>query len=55
MKNEYIINEWALVRKSEKVYIPDKLDIHLNFLKGLDRDEFKTAFKYIFIRVHLFL
>ncbi len=45
--SDYIINEWALIRRNEMVDIPDNLDIHPDFLKELGKDEFEAAFRYI--------
>lgn len=36
MPDDCIISEWARVRRNEMVDIPDKLDIHPDFLKEAD-------------------
>lgn len=45
--SDYIIHEWALIRRNEMVDIPDKIHIHPDFLKLIERDEFESAFRQI--------
>lgn len=44
---EYLISEWAIVRRNEINEIPDNLNIHKNFLEQLSYDEFESAFRQI--------
>lgn len=40
----YIINEWALVRRNELADIPDKPQIHGDFMQSLSKERFYSAF-----------
>jgi len=43
----YYINEWAIVRRNEMVPLPDKIEIHPDFLKELSHIEFEKTFREI--------
>lgn len=45
--NEYIINDWAIVRRNEMVMIPQAFKIHSDFLQELSETEFDSAFRLI--------
>lgn len=47
MRENYLVSEWALIRRNELVDIPDKLDIHHDFLRTLSHEEFESTFKEI--------
>lgn len=47
MKDIYIISKWALIRRNELVDVPDKLEIHSDFLRKLSREEVESAFRYV--------
>lgn len=47
MKDTYLISKWALIRRNELVDLPDKLEIHSDFLRNLSPDEFESAFRQI--------
>lgn len=47
MKEKYLVSEWALIRRNELVDIPDKLEIHPDFLREISHEEFESAFKEI--------
>ena len=41
------MNEWALIRRNELVDIPNRFEIHPDFLHNLSQDEFESAFRQI--------
>jgi hypothetical protein len=45
--SEYIIKEWALIRRNEMVDIPDKFEIHPDFLGTVTKGDFEAAFRQI--------
>lgn len=45
--NDYLITEWALIRRNELVDIPKTFSIHSDFLHNLSSDEFEGAFREI--------
>lgn len=47
MKNDYLVSEWALIRRNELVDIPNQLEIHPDFLQTLSHEEFESAFKEV--------
>lgn len=47
MRNELLISKWALIRRNELVDIPDKLEIHPDFLQTVSYEEFENAFRKI--------
>ena len=47
MKDDYLVSKWALIRRNELVDIPDKLEIHPDFLKRLSHEEFESAFREV--------
>lgn len=47
MSSEYIISKWAIIRRNELVDVPEKFEIHQDFLKDLDFIEFEEAFRQI--------
>ena len=47
MRDIYLVGEWALIRRNELVDIPDRLEIHPDFLRTLSHEEFESAFKEI--------
>lgn len=47
MSDTYLVSKWALVRRNELVDIPDKLEIHPDFLQQLSHAEFESAFRDI--------
>lgn len=47
MNNDYIISKWAIIRRNELVDVPDKFEIHQDFLKDLDFKKFEEAFRQV--------
>lgn len=47
MSDAYLVSKWALIRRNELVDIPDKLEIHPDFLQQLSHAEFESAFREI--------
>ena len=47
MRDVYLVSKWALIRRNELVDIPDKLEIHPDFLQLLSHAEFESAFREI--------
>ena len=47
MQDTYLISKWALIRRNELVDIPDKLEIHPDFLRNLSYEEVESAFRHI--------
>lgn len=47
MRDMYLVSKWALIRRNELVDIPDRLEIHPDFLQKLSHGEFESAFKEI--------
>lgn len=47
MGDTYLISKWALVRRNELVDVPDKVEIHPDFLRDLSHEEFESAFRQI--------
>ena len=47
MRENYLVSEWALIRRNELVDIPDQLVIHPDFLQTLSHEEFESAFREI--------
>lgn len=47
MKDTYIVSKWALIRRNELVDVPDKLEIHSDFLGKLSQEEVESAFRHI--------
>lgn len=47
MSDALLISQWALIRRNELVDIPDKIDIHPDFLQELSHAEFENAFRDI--------
>lgn len=47
MNNDYIISKWAIIRRNELVDVPEKFEIHKDFLKDLDFNEFEGTFRQI--------
>lgn len=47
MGDYYIISKWAIIRRNELVDVPDKFEIHEDFLKDLDFKEFESAFRQV--------
>jgi hypothetical protein len=47
MNDSFIVSQWAQVRRSELVDIPDNFAIHPDFLQSLTRQEFEEAFREI--------
>lgn len=47
MKDSYLISKWALIRRNELVDLPDKLEIHQDYLKYLSHSDFECAFRQI--------
>ncbi|MDE5932884.1 MAG: hypothetical protein K2H40_10455 [Lachnospiraceae bacterium] len=43
----YLVSKWALIRRNELVDIPDKLEIHPDFLRQLSHAAFESAFREI--------
>ncbi len=46
-KEELLISKWALIRRNELVDIPEKLEIHPDFLQGISYGAFESAFREI--------
>ncbi len=47
MSDTLLISKWALARRNELVDIPDKLEIHPDFLQDITHEEFENAFRDI--------
>lgn len=47
MNDSLIVSQWALVRRSELVDIPDNFTIHPDFLQSHTRQESEEAFREI--------
>lgn len=47
MRENYLVSEWALIRRNELVDIPNQLVIHPDFLQTLSHEEFESAFKEV--------
>lgn len=47
MGDALLISKWALIRRNELVDIPDKLNIHPDFLQGISHQEFENTFRDI--------
>ena len=47
MSDVYLVTKWALIRRNELVDIPEKLEIHSDFLQRLSHEEFESAFRDI--------
>lgn len=47
VRDVYLVSKWALIRRNELVDIPDRLEIHPDFLQELSHKEFESAFKEI--------
>ena len=43
----YLISKWALIRRNELVDLPDKIEIHPDFLRDCSKEEFDSAFRQI--------
>lgn len=44
---ELLIGKWALIRRNELVDIPEKLEIHADFLQGISHEAFESTFREI--------
>lgn len=47
MSDALLIRKWALIRRNELVDIPDKIEIHPDFLQKVSHEEFECAFRDI--------
>lgn len=47
LENIYWVQEWAKVRQDEVVRLPDRFEIHNNFLKHMPKEEFESAFQEV--------
>ncbi len=47
MSDALIISRWALIRRNELVDIPDKIEIHSDFLQSISHEAFESAFREI--------
>lgn len=47
MKDTYLVSKWALIRRNELVDVPDKLEIHADFLRNLSQEDVESAFRDI--------
>lgn len=47
MGDIYLISKWALIRRNELVDLPDKIEIHSDFLRNISKEEFESAFRQI--------
>lgn len=47
LNGNYWIEEWAKVRQDEMVSLPNKIEIHSDFLHAINKDDFTTAFHNI--------
>lgn len=47
MSDTLLISQWALIRRNELVDIPDKLEIHPDFLQDISHEAFESAFREI--------
>lgn len=45
MSDTFWVSQWALIRRGELVDIPEKLEIHPDFLQKLSPEEFEGAFR----------
>lgn len=45
--SEYLVSEWALIRRNELVDLPQKLEIHSDFLNRLSYEEAEQAFRLV--------
>ena len=43
----YIINKWALIRRGELSVTPEKIEIHPDFLRVLNHEDFEAAFRQV--------
>ncbi len=43
----YLISKWALIRRNELVDLPEKIEIHPDFLRNISKEEFESAFRQI--------
>ena len=46
-KEELLVGKWTLIRRNELVDIPEKLEIHPDFLQGISYEAFESAFREI--------
>lgn len=44
---EFLVSKWALIRRNELVDIPEKLEIHPDFLREISYEAFERAFREI--------
>ena len=47
MRENYLVSEWALIRRNELVDIPNQFKIHPDFLQTLSHEEFESAYREI--------
>ena len=47
LNKQFLIQEWAVVRRGELVAVPDRLDIHPDFLISLPRESLAAAFRQV--------
>lgn len=47
MSEGVLISQWALIRRNELVDIPDKIEIHPDFLQDISHEAFESAFREI--------
>lgn len=47
MSDALLISKWARIRRNELVDIPDKIEIHPDFLQWISHEEFENAFREI--------
>ena len=47
MRENYLVSEWALIRRNELVDIPGQFEIHPDFLQTLSHEEFESAYREI--------
>lgn len=45
MENNFLVRKWALIRRNELTDIPEKFEIHPDFLQTLSHGEFESAFR----------
>ena len=47
VRENYLVSEWALIRRNELVDIPGQFEIHPDFLQTLSHEEFESAYREI--------
>ena len=47
MRENYLVSEWALIRRNELVDIPNQFKIHPDFSQTLSHEEFESAYREI--------